>query len=90
LSFTDWAPFVRPLAANIAISAEEIRLDFPAGRYTVDEPVVLVTVSGGPTEVTWTSPAEEVGGLGEVHTHVVLTFPAELVGMRAGVWIANA
>ena len=90
MSFSDWAPFVRPLATTIAISAEEIRLDFPAGRYTVDEPVVLVTVSGGPTEVTVSSPAEEVGGLGEVHTHVVLTFPPELIGLRAAVWVANA
>ena len=85
----DWAPFTRPLAVNIAITAEEIRLDFPAGRYLVAEPVVMVTVQGGPTEVDWASPAEAVAGLGEVHTHVALTFPAGAVGLRASVWVAG-
>jgi len=87
---SDWAPFTRPLLANIAITATVIRLDFPAGRYLVDDPVTLVTVSGGPTNVTITSPAEAVAGLGEVHTHVVLTFLAGAVGLRANVWVAGA
>lgn len=90
MTITDWAPFVRPLVANIAITQEAVRLNFPLGRYLVAAPVTLVTVSGAPTEVTITSPAEAVAGLGEVHTHVVLTFPAALVGKRANVWVAGA
>lgn len=62
-----------------------IRLDFPAGQYLVTEPVVLVTVSGGATSVTITATPDVVAGVGEVYTHVLLTFPAELVGLRASV-----
>lgn len=86
---TDWAPFTRPLAVNIAITGTSIRLDFPAGRYLVAEPVVMVTVQGAVTQVDWTSPPEAVAGLGEVHTHVVLTFQAAAVGKRASVWVAG-
>lgn len=87
---TDWAPWTRPLAVNIAVTGTSgIRLDFPTGRYLVDEPVVMVTVQGAPTNVNWTSPPEEVAGLGEVHTHVVLTFDAGAVGKRASVWVAG-
>lgn len=77
------------MAVNIAITTEVIRLDFPPGRYLVAEPVVLVTVQGGATEVDWTSDPEAVAGLGEVHTHVELTFPTALVGARASVWVAG-
>lgn len=90
MSLTDWAPFTRPLAVNVAITSTSIRLDFPVGRYLVDEPVVQVTISGAPTEVTISSPAEEVAGLGEVHTHVLLGFQAGAVGRRAHVWVAGA
>jgi hypothetical protein len=88
--FADWAPFTRPMAVNIAITGTSIRLDFPAGRYLVDEPIVLVTVQGAPTDVDWTSDPEAVAGLGEVHTHVQLTFDAGAVGQRASVWVAGA
>lgn len=87
---SDWAPWTRPLAVNIAITGTSIRLDFPPGRYLVDEPVVIVTVQGAPTDVDWSSPPEAVAGLGEVHTHVVLTFDAGAVGKRASVWVAGA
>lgn len=90
MSFQDWAPFTRPLARTVAITATNVRLDFPAGRYLVSEPVVQVTVSGGPTNVTISSPMESVTGLGEVHTHIALIFPAELVGLRAHIWVAGA
>ena len=86
---TDWQPWTRPLAVNIAITGTSIRLDFPAGRYLVAEPVVMVTVQGAPTDVDWTSPPEVVAGLGEVHTHVVLAFDAGAVGQRASVWVAG-
>ena len=78
------------LAVNIAVTSTAIRLDFPAGRYLVAEPVVLVTVQGAPTDVDWTSPPEAVAGLGEVHTHVQLQFAAGAVGRRASVWVAGA
>lgn len=87
---SDWAPWTRPLAVNIAVTATSIRLDFPPARYLVAEPVVIVTVQGAPTDVDWSSPAEAVAGLGEVHTHVVLTFDAGAVGKRASVWVAGA
>ncbi len=78
------------LAVNIAVTATEIRLDFPAGRYLVAEPVVLVTVNGPSPGVAWASPPEAVAGLGEVHTHVALSFDAGDVGKRASVWVAGA
>ena len=90
MSIEDWAPFVRPLVTNIAITGTSVRLDFPPGRYLVAAPVALVTVSGGVTEVTITHPAEAVAGLGEVHTHVLLTFPVGLIGRRANVWVAGS
>lgn len=69
---------------TIAITdTSPIRLDFPAGQYTVTEPVVLVTVSGGPTIVTTTAAPEAVAGHGEVYTHVLLEFDASVVGLRA-------
>ena len=86
---TDWQPWTRPLAVNIAITGTSIRLDFPAGRYLVAEPVVMVTVESAATDVDWTSPPEAVAGLGEVHTHVVLAFDAGAVGQRASVWVAG-
>nr|WP_315210083.1 hypothetical protein [uncultured Albidiferax sp.] len=90
MTFADWAPYTRPMARNIAITSSEITLDFPAGRYLVDPPVVLVTVSGGPTDVTITTTPEAVAGLGEVYARVQLTFPPSAVGLRAHVWIAGA
>lgn len=62
-----------------------IRLNFPPGMHLVTEPVVLVTVSGGPTHVTITSTPSAVAGLGEVYSHVDLTFDAAQVGLRAHV-----
>jgi hypothetical protein len=47
-------------------------------------------VQGAPTDVDWTSDPEAVAGLGEVHTHVQLTFDAGAVGQRASVWVAGA
>lgn len=83
-----WTPYQRPLAVDIAItSTSPIRLDFPPGRFTVTEPLVFVTVNGGPTHVTTTSPKESVVGYGEIHTHVTVTFPSGLVGLRAFVWV---
>lgn len=83
-----WAPYQRPLAAHVAITSEEpIRLDFPGGRFTVNEPLTFVTVNGGPTEVTVVSPKEEAPGLGEMHTHITLQFPKTLVGHTAAVWV---
>ena len=83
-----WAPYRQPLATRVAItSADLIRLDFPGGRFTVNEPLAFVTVSGGPTEVSVTSPKELVPGLGELHTHINLQFPANLVGKTASVWV---
>lgn len=83
-----WTPYQRPLAVTIPItSASEIRLDFPADRYLVAMPVTLVTVNGGPTEVTITSPMEAVAGYGEMHTHILVTFPASLVGKTANIWV---
>ena len=83
-----WAPYQQPLAARLAItSGGPIRLDFPGGRFTVNEPLTFVTVNGGPTEVTVTSPKELVPGLGELHTHVNLEFPESLVGKTAVVWV---
>jgi len=90
MSLSDWAPFTRPLVRNIAITAATVVLDFPAGRYLVDAPVVLVTVSGAATFVTITSIPEAVAGLGEVYARVQLTFPASAIGLRAHVWIAGA
>jgi len=87
---SEWAPFARPLAVNIAITGTSIRLDFPPGRYLVAEPVVMVTVQGAETNVDWTSDPEAVAGLGEVHTHIVLAFQAGAVGKRASVWVAGA
>jgi hypothetical protein len=86
---SDWAPWARPLAVDLAITATSIRLDFPAGRYLVAAPVVQITVNGGTTNVSWSSPPEAVAGLGEVHTHVVLGFEAGAVGKRAAVWVAG-
>lgn len=78
------------MAADIAITTEVIRLEFPASHFTADEPVVLVTVrGGGATEVDWTCVAEEVAGMGEVHNHVELTFPTALIGSRASVWVVE-
>lgn len=82
-----WGEHQNPLAIIIPITSTFIRLDFPAGRYLADEPVVMVTVSGARTEVTITSPKEAVAGLGEIHTHIGLAFPADLVGERAHVWV---
>lgn len=90
MDMLDWAPFTRPLAANIAVTSTSIRLDFPVGRYLVAEPVVMITVQGAPTDVDWSSPPEAVAGLGEVHTHVQLTFDAGAVGKRASVWVAGS
>lgn len=86
----DWAPFTRPLAISAPITAETMRLDFPAGRFLVQAPVVQVTVSGAATEVTISSPLEAVSGLGEVHTHIVLEFPDALIGKQAHIWVAGA
>jgi hypothetical protein len=86
---SDWQPWTRPLAVNIPIVAEEIRLDFPAGRYLTAPPVALVCVHGPSNEHTISSPPEAVAGLGEVHTHVVLTFPAGSVGQQVSVWVAG-
>ncbi|MDR2945989.1 MAG: hypothetical protein LBV79_04510 [Candidatus Adiutrix sp.] len=83
-----WAPYQRPLAVRVAVtSGEVIRLDFPGGRFTVNEPLTFVTVNGGPTEVTVTSPKELVPGLGELHTHINLQFPETLAGRTAAVWV---
>lgn len=89
MPFLDWSPFQRPLAVNIPITATTVRLDFPPGRYLVNDPVVLVTVVGDVTTVDITSPPELVSGLGEVHTHVVLTFPMGLVGKRVNVYVVG-
>lgn len=71
---------------TLAITGTDpIRLAFPAGQYLVTEPVVLVTVSGGPTHVTITATPETVSGYGEVYTGVDLVFDAALVGLRASV-----
>lgn len=78
------------MAADIAITTEVIRLEFPESHFTADEPVVIVTVRGGATEVDWTCVAEEVTGMGEVHNHVELTFPTALIGARASVWVIEA
>lgn len=75
-----WGEYSSPLAAVLPITQTSMRLDLPAGRYLADFPVVLVTVSGAPTEVTIASPKEFVAGYGEVHNHVQLTFPSALVG----------
>jgi hypothetical protein len=85
----DWAPWTRPLAINIGITGTSIRLDFPAGRYLVDEPVVHLTVNGGTAAVSWSCPKEAVAGLGEVHTHVQLSFGAGDVGKRVSVSVAG-
>ena len=44
---TDWQPWTRPLAVNIAITGTSIRLDFPAGRYLVAQPVVREITNRG-------------------------------------------
>lgn len=85
-----WGQHQTPLASIIPITQQDIRLDFPSGRYLADEPKVLVTVSGGPTEVTVTAPKEFVTGYGEVHNHVHLSFPASLVGKRAYIWVMGS
>lgn len=83
-----WAPYQRPLAVTLPITTSDpIRVNFPADRYLVDFPLVFVTVNGGPTEVTIASSKEEVTGYGEMHTHVMLTFPVVLVGKTASVWV---
>lgn len=86
----DWAPFMRPVARNIALTGTVTRLDFPPQRYLVNEPIVLVTVNGARTEVTITYPREAVTGVGEVYTHIVLTVPADLVGKRANVYVIGS
>lgn len=86
----DWAPFTRPLALVVAITSENMRLNFPTGRFTVTKPVVQVTVSGAPTNVTIDSMAEHVSGIGEVHTGVDLTFPSSAIGKQAHIWVAGA
>ncbi|MCX8003669.1 MAG: hypothetical protein N2688_01745 [Burkholderiaceae bacterium] len=85
----DWQPFRRPLAVVISITSTSIDLSFPPGRYLVNEPVVLCTVYGAPTEVGVSAAPQTVAGLGEVYTQVTLTFPAALVGKRAAVWVAG-
>ena len=87
---SDWSPLDQAFAANIAITGTSIRLDFPPNRYMVNEPVTLVTVSGGLSEVTVSSPAEAIAGLGEVHNHVMLAFPAAVVGQRAHILIIES
>jgi hypothetical protein len=68
-------------------STAPITLDFPAGQYLVTEPVVLVTVSGAPTNVTITASPTSMGDLGSVYTNVQLTFDAGAVGKRAHVMV---
>ena len=85
-----WGEMQSPLALILPISATSLRLDFPSGRYLADEPKVLLVVSGGRTEVTISSPKENVAGYGEVHNHIVLDFPADLVGLRAHVWVMGS
>lgn len=68
-------------------STNAIQLDFPPGQYLVTEPVVLVTVSGAPTNVTIAATPTTVGDLGNVYTNVKLTFDAAAVGKRAHVLV---
>lgn len=79
--------FLELLSRNIAITGVSVRLDFPANMYMVNEPVTMVTVLGGETNVDVTSPPEFVAGYGEVHTHVLIEFQAGVVGLRANVLV---
>jgi hypothetical protein len=83
-----WLPYQRPLAMRLAIAGTDpIRLEFPPDQFTVDEPLVFVTVVGAPTEVDISSPLVLLTGVGEVHTYVDLTFQAAAVGKAANVWV---
>lgn len=73
----------------IGITAESVRLEFPPNRYMADFPVVMVTIHGGVTQVGVSSPKEFVAGLGEVHTHVMLTFQTGDVGKSASVIVVQ-
>jgi hypothetical protein len=48
---------------------------------------VLVTVSGAATYVTITASTTDMGDMGNVYTHVTLTFDASCVGQRAHVLV---
>lgn len=82
-----WAPYKRPLAANVSITDTLVHLELPPDQYTVNDPLVFVTVNGGPTEVSISSPLVLLAGVGEVHTYVDLTFPSSLIGKKAAVWV---
>lgn len=77
------------LVVQIPITAATIRVDLPTDRYTTNEPIVIVTIIGGPTEVSLAYPKELVVGVGEVHTHVRLTFPVSAIGKKANVWVTG-
>lgn len=78
------------LVETIPITGLNVRLDLPPDRFLADPPVVIVTVNGGPTEVTIRHPKELVVGVGEVHTHIRLTFKPEVIGLTANVWVTGS
>lgn len=77
------------LVTQIPITQPVIRLNIPKNRYAVVEPIVLCTVIGGITEVNIVGGLELVPSVGEVFTHVILTFPAALIGKKCNVWLSG-
>lgn len=74
---------------QIPITQNSIRINFPENRYSTTEPIVLCTVIGGVTNVNMSFPLESVVGIGEVHTHVILTFQSDVIGKKCNVWLTG-
>lgn len=77
------------LVTQIPITETTIRIELPRKRYSIVEPIVLCTVIGGVTEVDIKGGLEYVDRVGEVFTHITLTFPAALIGKRCNVWLSG-
>lgn len=80
---------MRTYAANLAVTATEITVTFPAGTWFVAEPAILVTVLGAVTEVDAALNVGAVSGVGNVYVSVTLTFQAGAVGQRFSLMIAG-
>lgn len=77
------------LVTQIPITQTSIRVEIPRNRFSILEPIVLCTVIGGVTEVNITGGLEFVERVGEVFTHVILTFPEYLIGKRCNLWLSG-
>jgi len=77
------------VARNIAISSTTIHVDFPASSYFVNEPAVLVTIWGAPTQVDVALNTAVISGVGAVITSMDLTFQAGAVGKRASILVTS-